>query len=419
MKVLWFTNTPASADILIDKNVTGGGWIKTLEMAVAEQIQLSVAFYHSDYLEPFKNGNTMYYPILSKRNNLLGKIGYKLFRKVEPLADVQSFLKIIQLVKPDLIHVHGTEGPFGLIQHYTTIPVVVSIQGIIYECVKHYYDGISFDVVRKNESFKKKLFRNSYNDQFIRLKKQAKRESEILKLSRIVLGRTDWDKELTRKMTQDAIYFHVDELLRPSFYNYAWLPELTNSPQFFSTSGTNLFKGIETLIRTAYYLDKHSIQYKWLVAGISISDQIVKLALDALQLPLSENIHFLGKVEENKLAELLSQSSIYVGISHLENSPNSLCEAQLIGLPCISTNVGGTSSLITHNIDGILVPAGDSKAIADNIEKLLNSPEIAEYIGKNAHKTAHIRHNTDTVVNQLMEAYTSAIPILQTSNKTK
>ena len=57
-------------------------------------------------------------------------------------------------------------------------------------------------------------------------------------------------------------------------------------------------------------------------------------------------------------------SDLYVSASHIENSPNSVAEAQLIGMPCIATGVGGTATYIEHNISGIIVPPGDPYALA-------------------------------------------------------
>jgi len=405
MKVLWFTNTPSGADTFVKNEVTSGGWIKSLEQSINQQVDLSIAFYHPQAMEPFTIHGTSYYPIRSTRKGMLGKIRYKLFNEIEPKADLLLFLEIISTVQPDLIHVHGTEGPFGLIQQHTTIPVVISIQGIIAACVDHYYDGISASSVSNYEAFSKKIVRNSYNDHYRRLVKQAFREKEIIDQTQYFLGRTAWDKTMITSMHPHVSYYHQDELLRPAFFQHEWEYHETDSPILFTTTGTNLFKGFETLLQCAALLEQQSISFEWHIAGVSATDEIVQLAIAATGTPLSSSIHFLGKRSEVAMVNSLVSSDLYVGISHIENSPNSLCEAQLIGLPCISTAVGGTPTILTDQVDGMLVNPGDDVAMAEAIIYLLNTPQHAIELAKNARIKARKRHDTAIIVAQLMNAY--------------
>ena len=48
------------------------------------------------------------------------------------------------------------------------------------------------------------------------------------------------------------------------------------------------------------------------------------------------------------------KSDIFVSASHIENSPNNVAEAMILGMPCIATFAGGTSSYIEDNKNGIL-----------------------------------------------------------------
>jgi glycosyltransferase involved in cell wall biosynthesis len=95
--------------------------------------------------------------------------------------------------------------------------------------------------------------------------------------------------------------------------------------------------------------------------------------------------------------------------SHIENSPNNLCEAMLIGMPCISTFAGGAGSLITDKFDGILIQDGDPYAMAGAILELYNDKEKAILLGQNARETALKRHDKDTVINDIIYNYNKII----------
>jgi glycosyltransferase involved in cell wall biosynthesis len=107
---------------------------------------------------------------------------------------------------------------------------------------------------------------------------------------------------------------------------------------------------------------------------------------------------------EELLQGLLS-SNFFVHASYIDNSPNSICEAQLIGLPVISTNVGGISSLIQDGVDGFLVPSNEPHMLAYKIIELAIAPINLTRISSNAMSTAHRRHDKNIIKNSLLSIY--------------
>ena len=129
MKVLWFTNTPANADEFYNIKLAGtGGWLKSLNKVLQEEVDLHIAYYYkSSELSSFVYEKTHYHPIKKNRNFKIAL--KKAFNIVMDSDDLELYLKIIRLVNPDIIHIHGTENAFGCIIGKTDIPTVVSIQG--------------------------------------------------------------------------------------------------------------------------------------------------------------------------------------------------------------------------------------------------------------------------------------------------
>ncbi len=129
-----------------------------------ENVDLHIAYYSKFNIAPFKYKETSYYPIY-KRENFVNKVFNILTNYVIFEEHLEEYLKIIRDVKPDIIHIHGTENPFGFIIKHTSIPVVISIQGNITVCYHKFFTGIEKKYARvTNFTFRKPLgfFRN-YN----------------------------------------------------------------------------------------------------------------------------------------------------------------------------------------------------------------------------------------------------------------
>ena len=101
---------------------------------------------------------------------------------------------------------------------------------------------------------------------------------------------------------------------------------------------------------------------------------------------------------------LLLGADVYVHPSYADNSPNSLCEAQLLGLPCVACAVGGVPSLVEDHRTGLLTPAGDAPALAEKLMQL-QDPARRERIGRAGCAAARTRHDKKTILRDLLEAY--------------
>ena len=103
------------------------------------------------------------------------------------------------------------------------------------------------------------------------------------------------------------------------------------------------------------------------------------------------------------------ESNVYVQVSHIENSPNSICEAMLLGLPIIASNAGGTSSLLKDKESGILLQDGDSFSFAGAIIEVSENRELANSMGLRAYEISHKRHDPKGIVSELYKKYREII----------
>ena len=414
MKVLWFTNTPSLADAKLSNTINGGGWIKSLEKEIKKQseIQLGVVFYYERKIDYFDYQNTKYFPIYNQRKSKFNNLYSRIKGKIESEKDILIFIRIINQFKPDVIHIHGSEGPFGLIQkEIQNIPIILSIQGIITVYSHKWYSGISKLNIYKYTNLLNLFLFKGFNYQLKAYNKRAIREREIFSYTKNIIGRTDWDKRISLFLSKSSKYYHLDEILRDRFYLNQWEFKKSENSTFniFTTNGNNIYKGIEIILLTANLLDEYGFNYKWYIAGISINDMLIIIALKMYKILLSKNLIFLGNLEEEEIIENLLKANAYVMPSHIENSPNNLCEAMILGLPCIATDAGGTSTILENKKEGILIQEGDPWSLAGTILEFSNNYEKAIEYGQNARKKAIERHNSMTIVNGLINIYSDII----------
>jgi len=389
----------------------GGGWLESLEKQLNKKpdIQLYISFYHNEPSEPFKFGNSIFYPVLRKKNILSELKKRGLNRHSNDKSEIPKLLEVITTINPDIIHIHGTEDNFGLLQKFTTIPVVISIQGIINPYSEKFFSGIPKVVAKKNEPLKSRIFLNTQNRRYNKFKSMAIRESEILSISKHLIGRTSWDRRVTSILAKKGKYYQVDEILRDEFYNNRWNNNYYSSKKLkiISLSTNNIYKGFETIIKTALILQNLTNQkISWDIIGLSENDAVVRIMVSWLKINLNHiDIKLHGNLPPDKFIPLMLNSNVYCQASHIENSPNSLCEAMYLGMPVVATFAGGTDSLLENNKEGILVQDGDQYSMAGALVELQNNPEKAKEMGKNARKRAMIRHDKELIVNETINTY--------------
>lgn len=411
MRILWFTNTPSLAADYLKLSSQGGGWISSLEKQISEtdRIQLGVAFHHDcGQRQHFMISQTHYFAIPNPdAKSKTGRFLRRWNHEIEPASVLSEYLDIVDEFKPDLVHVFGSEQAFGMIADQLSVPLIIQIQGNIVACTKKWYAGLSRSDIFRHSGYKPLLRAYGvWHDYFIFLKK-AEREKEIFRKCRFFIGRTDWDRRLTKALSDTGKYFHCDELLREPFYNIIWTGTGHEKFRLFSTLKPITYKGLETVLETAALLKKKkAFDFEWIIAGVDCQDEIISIIEKSSRLKFPEqNIILKGSLAPESLITNLMNSDCYVHPSHIENSVNSVCEAMLTGMPVIATYAGGTPSLLIDNKEGLLVQDGDPYALAGAILELAENPSSASLLGRNARKRALERHNPQKVVDDLLGIY--------------
>jgi glycosyltransferase involved in cell wall biosynthesis len=410
MKVLWFSHIPVFPKEIGTIDYKGGTWITTLLKALSENasIELAVCFHSTIRTEEKINiKGVTYYNI--QDGNLVFKMAYRKIFHILTHQDHNAYLEIIDDFKPDVIQVFGTESGFGNIIRQTEVPVIIHMQGLINPILLSWFPpGINLLDTFLSTPLKSLLFGNGFFHKFIYLKKQAERELEIISSNIHFFSRTDWDKSYLSFFNPNAKIFHCDEMIRNEFSDNEWLsPGLAGQFIFVSILNDDLYKGWDNILKTANILRRYSkLKFEWRIIGANPGNSVIRMFERKANTRFAEsNVVFKGKMDATEIVEELMRAHLFIHLSHIDNSPNSVCEAMLLGMPVLCSDVGGCSSLITDNLNGFLIHDNDPFYLGKKICDILMNTEKTLLIAGKARKDAMARHNSGRIIEQILNAY--------------
>ena len=154
-------------------------------------------------------------------------------------------------------------------------------------------------------------------------------------------------------------------------------------PIFLSNRNLYLLYNVACTLRAFAKIQQRFPEAKLIVAGGGRQRPYLESLARELKL---QNVEFRGLVSPDKMSELYDEADIYLNSSNIDNMPGSIIESFACGLPVVSTNAGGIRWIITHGRTGLLVPKNDFEAMASWSIRLLETPELAESIARNAYE---------------------------------
>lgn len=263
-------------------------------------------------------------------------------------------------------------------------------------------------MAKKNESFLDKIKQVSIENSYKTFLYRSNREKHYLSNANYIFGRTFWDRSCTLALNPKRKYYVVNEILRSDFYNKQWKGFLSDYKiSLVSIITAGIYKGMETLLKTAAILKEYSnLLFEWHIVGYTKRDKWVKIAEKITTIKSSNcNIIYHGKLDAESVSNLLCESDMYIHVSHIENSPNSVCEAMILGMPVIASYAGGTASLLNNGEDGVLVQDGDPYVLAGSIIDLFQNPCKSLKYANSARDKAIKRHDKKQIVEKLILNY--------------
>lgn len=419
MKVLWLTNTPGLFYQNKESNGTynGGGWEASLQLLFAGRTDVSLAVAFESEMEKEKKveqDGFIYYPIYSKPKSAFNKLKlyYGGYKHVDSGLHIPRIKEIIEDFTPDIIHIHGLENTLAniLLHDIANVPIVVSLQGLLLPYSEAFFpEGVDEHSFRFPLSLSEHIFRNGYRYAYKSIRVRAEHEMLLWAKVKNVFGRTCWDKSMCERYSSGVSYHYGGEVLRDAFYANAGSHEAKEDIRqirICSTISNTVYKGLDVILKTAKTLQEKGVDYEWNVIGIDASCRLIKHFSRQFHIDVkSLNIKFCGVKNAREIVDMVRLSDVFIHPSHIDNSPNSVCEAQMIGCPVIANNVGGLPSLIDDGKTGLLVPTNTIEELVSCICELKQNAALRRAISANSVAVALKRHDRNTIIEHLIRSY--------------
>ncbi|WP_300569288.1 glycosyltransferase family 4 protein [uncultured Acetatifactor sp.] len=452
MKVLWLCNMvlPAAARELGMEASVKEGWVSGMAGAVLagcheSGIRLSVAFPLPGHMigpgQEFRAGT-----VDAETGGAGERASFSYYGFPEDVGHAEKYdgrlehvlEKIVSIAEPDIVHCFGTEFPHTLAM-CRAFPrkdrLLLGLQGLCTPIAEHYYADLPERTVRR-ATLRDRLKRDSLRRQREKFVLRGVMEREAVGLAGNITGRTRWDRMYAREWNPRARYFEMNESLRPEFYGPVWDPEACEPHSIFLSQGDYPLKGLHYMLRALRIILAVYPEAKLYVAGNSLvayGTWKEKLKISGYGrflremltgLGLEGRVCFLGKLDAGQMRDRYLKCGLFVCCSAVENSPNSLGEAMLLGVPCVSADVGGISSIFTGGVDGILYRGADhggasggpgtegagelgavSGRLAEAVLEMWRDSRKRDEYCRNARKHALKTHDRDRNYQKLVEIY--------------
>ena len=335
-------------------------------------------------------------------------------------STVESWSNVVEEFRPDIIHEYGTEKNHNLIvcNIARNVPILVSLQGILSEYQRHYYAGIDMSTILRYSPVRDWLRPSGFITGRMDFKKRSKNEIDLLKKILYVEGRSTWDRVAALKINPQLKYFYCPRMLRKPFNEFqAWDINNIERHTILISQGNYPIKGVHFAFIAIASLKSQYPDIKLIITGNDLFADInglhrffktgyVRYLYDlAKKLNILDNIIFAGSKDASGMAHLLQKVHVAVIPSAIENAPNSLAEAMIIGTPCVASYVGGNMDMLKHNEEGFLYCYNEPYMLAEYIKQLFESDELAIKFSKKARITAKERHNPDKLMAKLLGIY--------------
>lgn len=411
MKILWIVNTifPYPAEQLGIGKTSFGGWMDSLANTVKEKFELAIAtVYNGKTIKEFYDGKVVYFLIP-------GAPAIKYNKKQEGY-----WKEINERFKPDLVHINGTEFAHGLafMNACPNVKTLTSIQGLVSVYARVYYGNIPVKDIIKNITFRDIIRSDNLIQARKKFIKRGKNEIKILEKTDAITGRTIWDYSNAKAINRTAKFYKSNRILRKPFYeSEKWDISKIERHSIFCSQASYPIKGLHFVIEAINLLKETYPDIKLYVAGHNImANNTVK---DRIKLSgygkyikklikeykLEKNVIFTGILNAEEMANKLLKTNIFVQSSAIENSPNSLGEAMMLGVPCIASYVGGTMDMLEHRKEGMLYTYTEPAILAQYIKELFDDDELCNKLSKNAINRANITHDRDRITEETIDMY--------------
>ena len=414
MRILLISATPIRQGceaLGLASNYHGAGWVEGVaeRLSLDNELYMSFLYYGIDDIKTVSCGNLTYLAIPIKHASFAAM-------GTDPLLP-QYLKRMDDAIRPEVVQMFGTETRVTntVISVFGAERTVVHLTGLVgpYSC--HYTGGLT-DKETRNQTIRDILKGGISHDLSV-FKRNAVFEEQAIRACKYVIGRTTWDRACAELINRNICYFHCNEMLRNVFYTREWSYDGCQKHSIFVSSSAVPLKGFHKVLdamplilgrfpdaqlvvtgRDVINLDTLKDRLKLTSYGRLIAKKVKKYHLEG-------HLHFTGSLNADGMVEQYLNANVYVLPSNIENSPNSLGEAMLLGVPCVAAYVGGIPDMLADKKEGFLYPFDEPYMLAHYVCMLFENKELASQMGHYARIRARVTHDREQIARQLIGIY--------------
>lgn len=427
MKIIWLINiTMPDACVALGKPAQVlGGWLTGYRDALLSnhpdvELHIVEPYWGTQTAEASTlwQGHTIRHHLypeawMNEAKNVVTQSGAQLTARSNRMAAWMS--EMYEQVRPDVVHLHGTEFAHttAWIQTCGTEHTLVSIQGLTSVISRYYKGGLTEEELKGCWSVNDWRFGRTLDKEQRQMAERGRWEK--LSLSRVshIAGRTSWDKAHAWALNPQARYHVLQEVLRAPFYDTTnrWtLPNCKRHTIFMSQSHFAI-KGLHRLLDALKLVLRQYPDTQVLIVGDNRLDEpwqrrsayvnVLRRKAEGLR----DHIHYLGTLTAEQMVEQYRRAHVFVCPSAIENSSNSVCEAQLLGTPVVASYVGGMMDLVQNEVTGLLYRYEEVEMLAYAICRIFGDDDLATRLGSHAAQQAMARHDRQAIAHTLYNIY--------------
>lgn len=409
MKVLWLSNSA----FVSEKTKATGSWVQPM----AEQLALSIDMVNvTDGMveKPISNNfnNIKQWIIPTKTSH---------FNQVASAETCSIVRDIIDVEKPDLVHIWGTEKFWASIYRkgYIDVPTILDIQGLLAPYTEYYYGGLSIKEIFQSIHLKEIIMpsRTLFHKKEV-FRKRGMSETVNIKSFKHISYQSQWVKNYISFVNPSATLYPTKIMLRKAFVeSQKWaFHNVGDSPVIFSTcSAAVTYKGMHIVIKAIALLKSKYPKIKLKLAGnITVGNKLLdgySVFLNKLikKYGLQENVIYLGSLDENQIIAHLQEANACVIPSFIETYCLAFAESMIVGTPTIASFAGAMPELAENGKEALFYNSVDYYTCAAYIDKVLQDKRLAEKLSENGRVRRMKENDIDIVVKTQLDIYNEVL----------
>jgi len=257
----------------------------------------------------------------------------------------------LKRVKPDLVHAWGTERAAALVASRLGQPYLVTLQGLLSWIVS---------AVPSSHPF---------------LKFMAKLEPMAMRRARVTTCESRFSAAYLEERYPDLRVLQMEHAPSRAFRDVMRVNE-HESLRLLAVGTIGTGKGSDLLLKA---LDKLRSEFRFML--ILVGDCLpgfIATMRSQTSSNLWERVEIKPRLTQVEVADELSRATLLAHPTRVDNSPNSVKEAAVAGVPVVASNVGGIPDYITHGKNGLLFPPGNQSALTRSLREALTHPQFGK-----------------------------------------